>query len=316
MPLSPAQTAFGAPVAIPSPLNPKVVRLGSFQVKKGMNLYQRKILRDVKFVTNSLSGGTGASVKYDVPFPSDYSELLEQAKEATALALQDKRQLMVGLYLCFSLTLIFENGSDTKVSMELTDKFLLQEIEFPTAGLESVPGDGEGGIEMTGSIQLIREFCDLLVSREKATRTRIFFPEANEVGFARESVFGGASYKLDYLTKPSFFEDFGFVTKVKMADRVKSEDELFLVGYPYFNVNDYPPFFYPKLGALTKTLFPKMETVYYIHNFKGRNGGALFRCYPGPWKVLKKARNKYVCVHQQEVMPSLKEVALDILPSA
>lgn len=40
------------------------------------------------------------------------------------------------------------------------------------------------------------------------------------------------------------------------------------------------------------------------------------RCYPGPWKVLRKARNKYVCVHQQETMPSLKEVALDILPSA
>lgn len=40
------------------------------------------------------------------------------------------------------------------------------------------------------------------------------------------------------------------------------------------------------------------------------------RCYPGPWKVLKKMGNKYVCLHQQEVMPSLKEVALDILPSA
>ncbi|KAM7493813.1 hypothetical protein LguiB_028422 [Lonicera macranthoides] len=39
-------------------------------------------------------------------------------------------------------------------------------------------------------------------------------------------------------------------------------------------------------------------------------------CYPGPWKVLRKAKNKYVCVHQQETMPSLKEVALDILPSA
>jgi len=34
-------------------------------------------------------------------------------------------------------------------------------------------GDGEGGIEMTGSMQLIREFCDLLVVPEKATRTRI-----------------------------------------------------------------------------------------------------------------------------------------------
>lgn len=40
---------------------------------------------------------------------------------------------------------------------------------------------------------------------------------------------------------------------------------------------DYPPFFYPKLASLCKTLFPKMETVYYIHNFKGRSGGALFR---------------------------------------
>lgn len=64
-----------------------------------------------------------------------------------------------------------------------------------------------------------------------------FLPEANEVAFARKSVFGGSSLKLDYLTKPSLFEDFGFVTKVKMAERVKPEDELFIVGYPYFNVN-------------------------------------------------------------------------------
>lgn len=40
---------------------------------------------------------------------------------------------------------------------------------------------------------------------------------------------------------------------------------------------DYPKFFYPKLAALTETLFPKMETVYYIHNFKGQKGGVLFR---------------------------------------
>lgn len=41
--------------------------------------------------------------------------------------------------------------------------------------------------------------------------------------------------------------------------------------------SDYPPFFYPKLAALSKTFLPKLETVYYIHNFKGRNGGTLFR---------------------------------------
>eukprot|EP00268_Persea_americana_P059200 TRINITY_DN7240_c2_g1_i13.p1 TRINITY_DN7240_c2_g1~~TRINITY_DN7240_c2_g1_i13.p1 ORF type:complete len:104 (+),score=20.89 TRINITY_DN7240_c2_g1_i13:106-417(+) len=90
---------------------------------------------------------------------------------------------------------------------------------------------------MTGSVQLIREFCDRFIKPEKATRTRIFFPEAKEVEFARKSAFGGASFKLDYLTKPSLFEDFGFVTKVKMADRVKPDDEVFLVAYPYFNVN-------------------------------------------------------------------------------
>ncbi|XP_024030573.1 protein LOW PSII ACCUMULATION 3, chloroplastic isoform X2 [Morus notabilis] len=260
---------------------------------------------------SSVKGNGNASVELDVPFPRDYSELLEQARKATSLALKDSRQLM--------------------------------EIEFPTAGLQSVPGDGEGGIEMTESMVLIRDFCDGFIDSEKARRTRIFFPEANEVTFARNSAFGGASFKLDYLTKPSFFEDFGFVEKVKMKDRVKPEDELFLVAYPYFNVNElykeavtnttrkliifngeldrirsgyYPPFFYPKLAALSKTLFPLMETVYYIHNFKGAKGGTLFRSYPGPWKVLRKVRNKYICLHQQETMPSLKEVALNILPSA
>jgi len=64
-----------------------------------------------------------------------------------------------------------------------------------------------------------------------------FFPEANEVKFAQKTVFGGTYFKLDYLTKPSLFEDFGFFERVKMADRVKPEDELFLVAYPYFNVN-------------------------------------------------------------------------------
>lgn len=98
----------------------------------------------------------------------------------------------------------------------MTKKYLLQEIEFPTSGLQSVPGalpclvflfvslylfvfsyiaiclpfplttsiahkcflmhlsgDGEGGIEMTGSMQLIREFCDGFINPEKSTRTRI-----------------------------------------------------------------------------------------------------------------------------------------------
>ena len=42
-------------------------------------------------------------------------------------------------------------------------------------------------------------------------------------------------------------------------------------------IEDYPSFFYPKLAELAKSFLPKMETVYYIHNFKGRKGGVLFR---------------------------------------
>lgn len=36
-----------------------------------------------------------------------------------------------------------------------------------------VSGDGEGGIEMTDSMRLIREFCDLFITPEKNTRARI-----------------------------------------------------------------------------------------------------------------------------------------------
>ncbi|KAF3447855.1 hypothetical protein FNV43_RR08561 [Rhamnella rubrinervis] len=318
MSLSDITIASKLPSAIPSLPSHKVVNSKNLVQKRYGKSAAIRVSQNLKLVCNSVTwGNDSGSVELDVPFPSDYSELIEQARKAAALALEGDKQLM--------------------------------EIEFPTAGLESVPGDGEGGIEMTGSMQLIRDFCDRFIIPEKSTRTRIFFPEANEVKFARNSAFEGASFKLDYLTKPSFFEDFGFSEKVKMTDRVKPEDELFLVAYPYFNVNEmlvveelykdavmntnrkliifngeldrirtgyYPPFFYPKLAALSKTLFPKMETVYYIHNFKGRNGGVLFRCYPGPWKVLRKVRNKYICLHQQEAMPSLKEVALDILPSA
>nr|TKW38217.1 hypothetical protein SEVIR_1G099200v2 [Setaria viridis] len=172
----------------------------------GMFIVARRNSR-IGFQVRAVTGDQGSVNVSDVKFPGDYTELLMQAKEAAQSALKDGKQLL--------------------------------EIEFPTAGLQSVPGDDEGGNEMTGSMLLIREFCDRFVPAEKATRTRVFFPEANEVSFARQSAFEGCSLKLDYLTKPSLFEDFGFTTKVKMADRVKPEDETFLVAYPYFNVNGF-----------------------------------------------------------------------------
>uniref|UniRef100_A0A0D9VBR0 DUF1995 domain-containing protein n=1 Tax=Leersia perrieri TaxID=77586 RepID=A0A0D9VBR0_9ORYZ len=233
------------------------------------------------FHVRAVTGGQGTRNASGAEFPSDYTQLLVQAKEAVESAFKDGKQLL--------------------------------EIEFPTAGLQSVPGDGEGGIEMTGSMLLIREFCDRFVPAEKTTRTRIFFPEANEVSFARQSAFEGCSLKLDYLTKPSLFEDFGFTTKMLVVEElykeavVGTDRKLIIFNGELDRIRNYPPFFYPKLAELSKTFLPKLETVYYIHNFKGLKGGTLFRCYPNPWKVLRNIGGSFFCLHEQEEMPSLKE---------
>lgn len=70
--------------------------------KKNLNAYAcgygisyGKISRNLDFAINSASGDGASSLGFDVPFPYDYSELLQQAKDATELALKDSRQLMV-----------------------------------------------------------------------------------------------------------------------------------------------------------------------------------------------------------------------------
>lgn len=79
----------------------------------------------------------------------------KQAKEATELALKNNIQLMVSNYILNLLTLLFfifslllhKKRNKTyniilkKFSEFVSNKFLQQEIEFPTAGLDSVPGN-------------------------------------------------------------------------------------------------------------------------------------------------------------------------------
>eukprot|EP00243_Klebsormidium_subtile_P001202 TRINITY_DN12107_c0_g1_i2.p1 TRINITY_DN12107_c0_g1~~TRINITY_DN12107_c0_g1_i2.p1 ORF type:complete len:302 (-),score=57.89 TRINITY_DN12107_c0_g1_i2:162-1067(-) len=252
-----------------------------------------------------------------VRYPEDYDEVLEQVRISTAAALKDGKQLI--------------------------------EIEFPTAGLDSTAGDAEGGMEMSMSMTAIREFCKMFVQTDQAPKTRIFFPDKKESVLARGGIFEGTPFKIDFLTSPSGLSDIGWEKKVKMTDRVQPSDEIFVVAYPYFNVNEmlaveelwkdsagpsgrpiivfngemdrirsgyYPPFFYPKLGQLAKTFLPKFEAAYYIHNFKGRYGGKLFRAYPGPWQVLRlNAQGQLEVIQESESMPTLKEVALNILPT-
>jgi hypothetical protein len=81
--------------------------------------------------------------------------------------------------------------------------------------------------------------------------------------------------------------------------------------------NYYPPFVYPKLARVGKEFIPKVEAVYYIHNFKGSRPATLFREYPSNWQLWLRnpAAGTAALVHEQEERPSLKQVALEIIPS-
>lgn len=258
-------------------------------------------------------------------FPSDYSTALRQAQTATLSALKDGHKLI--------------------------------EVEFPASSLEGVSGDGEGQNEMTYSMGYLRQFCRSF--QQDAATTRIFFPDKKEMVFAKSgkstvvdegSVFDVTKFQLDYLTTPSALLDIGIDwPKVDIKTRTKETDQLYIIAYPHFNVQEmiqvnelhqkvakdakspiivfngeldrirsgyYPSLLYPRLGKLAKNFLPQFESAYYIHNFKGSVPGVLFRAYPDPWQVLRRYNDRLELVHTQDTMPELKEVALKILPKA
>lgn len=54
-----------------------------------------------------------------------------------------------------------------------------------------------------------------------------------------------------------------------------------------------------------------------LWSYLSANAGALFRAYPGPWQVLRRyAEDNLQVVHTQDDMPTLKQVACDILPDS
>ncbi|DBB02056.1 hypothetical protein WJX77_010807 [Trebouxia sp. C0004] len=258
-------------------------------------------------------------------FPTDYSTAVRQAQNATLAAIADGHKLI--------------------------------EVEFPTSSLQGVSGDAEGCNEMTYSMGYLRQFCRSF--QQNAAATRIFFPDKKEMEVAKTgkgieeeggAVFDVTKFQLDYLTTPSGLLDIGIdLTKVDITARTRPADELYIIAYPHFNVNEiiavdelyqkiakdanspivvfngeldrirsgyYPALFFPKLGKLAKTFIPHFESAYYIHNFKGHKGGVLFRAYPDPWQVLRRHGNKLELIHTQETMPVLKDVALKILPAS
>lgn len=252
-----------------------------------------------------------------VEFPKDYVEVIRQAQAATQAALADGKQLL--------------------------------EVEFPVSSLSSVQGDEEGANEMTISSQFLRKYTRMFL--ESAATTRIFFPDKKEMELQSSDIWNQTKCNLDYLTKPNGLLDIGVdISGYDPLCHVTEDDRVFIAAYPsfdprelvaadkvwsfvqmdskksliFFNAeldrlrsNYYPGLVYPQMARLRKDMMPLVTPVYYIHNFKGSGGGVLFRSYPGPWQVLLRlSKDDVVVVHTQEEQPTLKEVALQILPKA
>lgn len=150
-------------------------------------------------------------------FPASYDQAVRQAQEAVKAALADGLKLI--------------------------------EVEFPTSGLDSVSGDGEGQNEMNLSMDYIRRF--LSAFRDKQEAVRVFFPDSQEVAIAQsgqtadpnagrvemEPKFEGVKYGMGYLTKQNpVWAALGVnLEQFTPSQLVKDSDEIFLVAYPHFN---------------------------------------------------------------------------------
>jgi len=253
-----------------------------------------------------------------VAFPADYVVAVKQAQKAAEAALEDEKRLI--------------------------------EIEFPTSELSAVAGDAEGANEMTLSSNYLRQFTRMFM--EEAEVTRIFFPDDKEMEMQRgeNGTWEATKFQLDYLTSPSGLLDIGVdISNYDPVSHIRESDEYFIAAYPsfdprelvaadkvwqfakgkqkaviFFNAeldrlrsNYYPGIFYPNMARLSRDMIPQVESVYYIHNFKGSQGGILFRAYPGPWQVMLRLQDGGTkVVHVQDDRPTLKSVALEILPNA
>jgi len=269
-----------------------------------------------------------------VPFPVNYRQVVLQCQQSVQAALADGMKLVevefptLGLANC--------PGDSEGVNEMNESAALLRQLCAV--------------FERAGTAEGVRVFFPDEKERDVALEDmagRTMFGNKWET----EPTFRDSPFQLDFLTQPTPLLELGIDTGANVCTRVQRTDELFIAAYPSFNVNEmlaveqlhanaadgrpivvfngeldrirsgyYPAFFYPKIGKLAKNFLPGFDQAYYIHNFKGAKGGVLFRAYPGPWQVLTRRNidgdEQLTVVHTQETMPTLKEVALDILPRA
>lgn len=266
------------------------------------------------------------------PFPQDYNQAVRQAQAAVQAALADGATLLEVEFPTASLASVAgdaEGANEMTYSLGFLRQFMrifqqqadTTRIFFPDPKELQVALKGKGMDPAAGSWTL-------------------------------DPVFEGSSFQFGYLMKPNPFLDMGItIGKINAEDQLNGREQMLVMAYPHFNPQEmlevaalhtalvgsgrgatpiitfnaeidrirtgyYPPLFYPAIGKIAQNFIPKFTTAYYVKNFKGATGGAIFRCYPGPYQIYSRTAAGFSLVEERQEMPSLKEVSLEVLPRA
>eukprot|EP00963_Diacronema_lutheri_P013698 scaffold2682_cov344-Pavlova_lutheri.AAC.10 len=270
-------------------------------------------------------------------FPRSYAEVSIQAQESAWKALQDGHRLLEVEFPPCALDAV---EGDEEGMREANRN--VQHVHTIASRMASRLENGKKKVRVM--------FADR-TEFQVATKGSSGFDQVDAV----EPTFDEWDGRLGWLTDPSFLTESGlgalFGMENRVCERLEEDDEMLVMAMPSFSINEmmavadawdafaeerdvpvlvingsldrirsgyYPAFWSRKENQfLRETFVPKFQTVYYIHNFKGSKPAVLFRAYPGPWQVLRRHSDGTMeLVHEQDSMPSLKEVALEILPRA
>mmetsp|Transcript_7709 Transcript_7709/g.21928 ORF Transcript_7709/g.21928 Transcript_7709/m.21928 type:complete len:439 (+) Transcript_7709:352-1668(+) len=272
---------------------------------------------------------------YLVSFPTNDAEMLAQVQSSVQQALSD------GLaFLEVEIPLTGRTGD----SIAITE--LNQNMQSMRSFCEV--------FEWLDQAERVRVFFPDAGERDIAVRGTGINPATGQ--WSQEPVWHTWPGPLDYLTNDNLLSSLSYKAqgygdtipdvfggKKSVADNVELGDLLYVIGYPYedyeeclkvmelsetagrrtiiFNgdLDKVRGAFAPwgRMKKLKNDFIPRFEAAYYVHVFKNREPGLLFRAYPGPWQVLMMQRGGgYKCVAEFEERPTLSEIAREYFSGA
>lgn len=281
------------------------------------------------------AGAADASTLPDVQLPRTYLELHTQARAALSAARRDGVLLQEVHFPPCGLEGVagdvegnVENNANQRHTREL--------VSF-------LRGD-----ELQRARVWMPDATELHLSRVGTSGTSDGVPAPDSASGA--GPFASFSGRMSVLFEPSIFTVSGLSRMLgrhpRASQRSADDDSVHVVSYPSGNIDEmletcelhedrpstplivvngelervrsgYYPAFWARAEMGPLRLFcPQFQQVYLLHNFKGSNPAVLFRAYPGPFRVLLRQGEGYVCIHETQSYPSLKAVATEIIPAA